>query len=90
MLQLFDFPLRNRQGGGFQVIQKFIDMRQVFRHAIAKRIVCIMLISKKMRNLLATFQDGFDIVAVVEIPAVCLFAGLPIDFLAQRTVVGVG
>ena len=49
-----------------------------------------MLITKKMCNLLAAFQDGLDIVAIVELIAKGLFAGVQIDLLTQGTIIGVG
>ena len=40
-----------------------------------------------MRYFFAAFENGFDILAVVEFPAECFGAGVHIDLFAQGTVV---
>ena len=46
-----------------------------------------MLITKQLRNLFPTFQNRFDVVAVIKFPTECLLAGMPIDLFAQDTIV---
>ena len=46
-----------------------------------------MLITKEMCYFFAAFQNLLDILAVVELVPVCLFAGVHIEFLAKGTVV---
>ena len=90
LLQFSYFAMRCGQGGSLEVVEQLIDVGKVFGHAIAQRIISIMLITQQFSYFLTTFQNGFDIVAVVEIVTVGFLAGMHIDLLPKGAVIGVG
>ena len=81
--------LGERQRDLPQLVEQVVHVRTILGHTVVECILGVVVVAEQLGQLFATAQDALDVLAVVELAAEGLVAGVHKHLLTQLAVVGI-